>query len=150
MAVFNAAEIVEPLDFKFEAFVPGCNGTIKEPDDSQIARFWADWRKLTVDARRHAEATGKAFSDADGADGDPGEAITALDDTDTAVELHKRNAEIHSALCSGSPSAEEILGLPMRVRTRFYSWLEQEVMNPEAVAGGGNAQVRTLRSAAAG
>jgi hypothetical protein len=149
MGVFDAASIVEPLDFKFEAFVPGCNGTIKEPTDKQIAQFWADLRKLIADTRRHAEETGKALADASG-DEDATEAIAGLDDVGAAVELHRRMAEIHSALCSGSPSEAELLRLPMRIRTPFYGWLQQEVMNPEAVAGGGNAQVRTLRSAAAG
>jgi hypothetical protein len=42
------------------------------------------------------------------------------------------------------------MALPMRIRTIFYRWLQEEVMSPEAVSGGGNAQVTTLRSAAAG
>jgi hypothetical protein len=32
----------------------------------------------------------------------------------------------------------------------FLAWLQREVMSPEAVPGGGKAQVKNLRSVAAG
>jgi len=152
MATFDAAAIVEPLNWTFAAFVPGAEGCITEPDDKQIARFWADLRKLTADTARHAEELSRAHADARTDGGDEHQDRTAADedDVEAAVELHRRTAEIYSALCSGSPSEKEILSLPMRIRIPFYTWLRKEVMDPEAVAGGGKAQVANLRSVAAG
>ena len=66
------------------------------------------------------------------------------------VKLMHDMAETYSALCSGFPSTEEILALPMRRRQGFYTWLMNEVMNPEAGPGAGKAQVMTLPRASAG
>lgn len=148
MAKFTAAGVVEALDWDFRPYVNAA-GTSAEPTDDQIAAFFAELRKITAEARRQIDATGKAVDDLVAAD-DPNAAIAALDDVETVTSLHKRLAETYAALCSGSPSQEEVLGLPMRVRTLYYQWLQKEVTSPEAVPGGGNAQVTTLRSAAAG
>ena len=149
MAKFDAGSVVDPLDYVFEKFAPGCNGRVREPTDLQIAVFFRDLRMITAEARRQIAATGKAVDDLADA-GDPGEAIAALNDTETVLGMHRRLAEAYAALCSGEPSAETLLKLPMRIRTPFYQWLQGEVMNPEAAPGGGSAQVTTLRSAAAG
>jgi hypothetical protein len=149
LAKFNAAGVVEGLDYEFEAFVPGCNGTIREPTDTQITAFLTERQKINAEARRQIEAAGKAI-EAAGESGNPEEAIAALDDTEAALEMHRRTADAYAALCSGAPSAADILRLPMRIRVLFYAWLSKEVMNPEAVPGGGSSQVKTLRSVAAG
>jgi hypothetical protein len=58
--------------------------------------------------------------------------------------------EVYSGLCSGTPTAESIRQLPMRVRNIFFAWVQQEVMSPEPVSPGGNAEVRSLPVGRAG
>jgi hypothetical protein len=138
MAGFNAATVVEALDWDFHPYADA-NGTVQEPTDPQIRAFVDALAKLTESVRD------KLPED----DGEPTAADIALA-LGNAIESHQEMAGIYAALCSGEPSAETLLALPMRIRVVFYSWLQQEVMSPEAAPGGGSAQVTTLRSAAAG
>jgi hypothetical protein len=149
LPAFDAGSVVEPLDYKFEAFVPGCNGRITEPADDQIVKFLTDVKALVTRLHEKAE---KAEEEASVDGRDPAGLVDAIEELDPSVvgEFHQELAGIFAALCSGTPSREAILGLPMRIRVMFYGWLRQEVMNPEAAPGAGNAQVTTLRSAAAG
>ncbi len=144
MAAFDSGTVVEPLDWTFEKHVRGAKGTIKEPNDRQIADYLAAFKKFIAGTK------GKLPEDVDV--NDPAELVAAMDDLDPeiTVQLHEELAGIYAALCSGDPSRELLLKLPPRIRTIFYGWLQQEVMSPEAVPGGGSAQVTTLRSAAAG
>jgi hypothetical protein len=141
---FNAATVVEALDWTFEPFVPGARGQIQEPTDDQIDAYLKSLKDLTASVRD------KVPDVPDGAD--PVDLMAAIDDLDATVvrELTEKMAEICAALCSGAPSQEQILALPPRRRTMFYGWLQQEVMSPEAAPAAGNAQVRNLRSAAGG
>jgi hypothetical protein len=168
MPGFNAATVVEALDWKFDScdgkhdgdcwrgpssgdrpsqctvFVPGAHCVVSEPNDDQITEYMTALKKLTADIRARVPTVGE--------DSDPVDLMTAIDDLEPEIikEMTSRMADICSDLCSGSPSTEQMMMLPPRRRTMFYGWLQQEVLSPEAVPGGGNAQVRTLRSAAAG
>ena len=144
MPAFDSGSVVEALDWSFKAHVKGASGTVREPNDRQIADYLANMKKFV------ASAKGKIPDDVN-AD-DPAELIAAMEELnpDVTVQLHEELAGIYAALCSGEPSKELLLKLPPRIRTVFYGWLQQEVMSPEVVSGGGNAQVQTLRSAAAG
>jgi len=143
MGGFNAGALVEALDFDFNPYVDA-KGTITEPTDGQIATFLNDLQ-ATVERIKHRLPDGV---DTD----DPAEVIAAIDGLDASAitETHQELASVFAALCSGNPSRELLLRVPMRVRSIFYGWLQQEVMSPEAVPGAGNAQVTTLRRAAAG
>jgi hypothetical protein len=159
MAGFNAATVVLPLDWTFEPLVTA-KGTVREPTDDQIVKFLTDVKALV--ARLHEEARQRAANTAEepGTDlvpastvaRDPADLVDAIEELDPSVvgEFHQELAGIFAELCSDSPSRETLLSLPMRIRVLFYAWLRGEVMNPEAAPGGGNAQVTTLRSAAAG
>jgi hypothetical protein len=159
MSAFNAATVVEALDWSFEPMV-AARGTVREPTDDQIVAFLTGVKDLV--ARLHEEARQRAAGSAEapgtdlvpaGAGGrDPADIVDAIEELDPAVVgvFHKELAGIFAALCSDSPSAETLLSLPMRIRVMFYAWLRQEVMSPEAAPGAGNAQVTPLRSAAAG
>lgn len=143
MTGFNAATVVSPLDWDFHPYVKA-KGRIKEPTDDQIAAFLNGLKELTEKVK-HTLPTGVDTSD-------PAEVMTAIDSLDAAsvVEMHKEFAGLFAALCSGNPSRELLLEMPMRVRTVFYGWLQQEVMSPEVESGAGTAPVTTLRPAAAG
>jgi len=143
MGGFNAGALVEALDFDFNPYVDA-KGTITEPTDGQIATFLNDLQ-ATVERIKHRLPDGV---DTD----DPAEVIAAIDGLDASAitDTHQELAGVFAALCSGNPSRELLLRVPMRVRSIFYGWLQQEVMSPEAVPGAGSAQVMTLRRAAAG
>lgn len=144
MPAFDSGTVVEPLAWTFEKHVPGARGVIREPTDEQIAQYLTDVKAMTAKFRDQLPA---------GTDGDdPAELLAAVDDLDPQVVLtvHQELAGIYAALCSGNPSEEVLLKLPLRIRVLFYQWLQGEVMSPEAVPGGGSAQATTLRSPAAG
>jgi hypothetical protein len=145
MSAFSADGIVEPLDWDFTKFCgPEAKGTITEPTDRKIAEFNQamrdEARKLrdTLPAiARNNEITPDNVFD------------TELDvSPDMFEERTKRSAAIYSALCSGHPTGGQIMKLPPRVRAVFYTWLQNEVMNPEAVTGDGTGVVRDLRPVA--
>jgi hypothetical protein len=157
MPAFDAGSVVEPLAWKFRPFLEAA-GTIAEPTDEQIVTFLTDVKALV--ARLHEKARERAATEA-GEPGtdlalpggrDPADLVDAIEELDPSVvgEFHQELAGIFAALCSGEPGKETLLRLPMRIRVLFYSWLREQVMNPEAVPGGGSAQVTTLRPAAAG
>jgi hypothetical protein len=140
---FTAVSVVEPLAFDFSPYT-AASGTIREPTDRQIGDFLKGVKRITKAAQRE---TPKAVPG-----DDPSALLDAIDDLDpeTVVTLMRDMAEVYAELCGGNPSAQQILELPLRVRQAFFAWLQQEVMAPEAAPGGGKAQVRNLRSAAAG
>jgi hypothetical protein len=149
LPAFSAESVVEALDFTFaykigKKKVPGPEGTIEEPSDKQIAAFLNGIKRIT------REAQAKLPDDAPAST--PAELIDAADnlDPEVLVSLMRDMAETYSALCSGFPSTEDIIALPMRRRQGFYVWLQQEVMSPEAAPGAGITQVTHLPRAAAG
>ena len=170
MAGFDAASVVEALDYAFDSckgdhegscwrgseteprpakctvFVPGCHGVVAEPTDRQIAGYLSGIKKLVKDYQGQLPdnlVTGEADA---AALTDAAEEL----DPEVVVRLHGDVAGLFAGLCSGEPSREDILRLPPRIRAFFYRWLQQEVMSPEAAPGGGRTQVKTLRSVAAG
>ena len=78
--------------------------------------------------------------------------LDAMDELDPelVVSLMAQMAQVYADLCSDYPGKDQILGLPMRHRQLFFTWLQSEVMSPEAGPGAGRAQVTQLPRAAAG
>ena len=143
MAGFKAEGVVEPLDYDFRPYVKA-DGTIPEPSDKQIAEFLKALKALAKEVQEDLP------TDIDM--NDPSSLLGALDDLDPEVmeKLTGKMGGIYAALCTNTPTEKQITDLPPRIRTIFYNWLQQEVMNPEAATGGGNAQVTNLRGARAG
>lgn len=153
MPAFDAGSVVEPLTWNFASLKdPGGkpyvdkSGVVREPTDRQLADYLAGIKKLLKDFR------GKLPDDLMSGTASPAELTSAVDDLDpeTVTEFHAALAGVVAELCSGSPSTEDLLKLPIRIRSVFYTWLQQEVMAPEAAPGGGKAQVTRLPSRAAG
>jgi hypothetical protein len=143
VAGFKAEGVVEALDYDLKPYVNAA-GTIPEPTDTQIAEFLTGIKAVFKEAEKDLP------TDLDTED--PGVLLGAIDALDPTAQIKAMGemAKVYAGLCSNTPSAEEITQLPMRVRTIFFNWLQQEVMAPEAATGGGNAQVSTLRTARAG
>jgi hypothetical protein len=174
MAAFNAASIVEPLDYDFTGMALAPNnireladvrGVIPEPSSVQVRRFMqASARELQRIQREAADAAGKAgqgtgepAEDAEGADadigaGDVADAIELLAGADERAgeAARKRDAANVSKLCSGEISAETLMKLPFRIYRGFGKWLWEEITDPEAVTGAGKPHLQIARSPAAG
>lgn len=167
MAGFSAGDVVEALDWKFSNLSPpvrgleDAEGTIPEPTSLQVERFFTANRKEMLRARQEGRELGIVRDD----DDEDEESLTpaqrrarlealleALSKIDPArsAAARKRNAQILADLCSGTPSAAQLLLLPHRVYGEFVRWVTGEVLNPEASAAGGTAQVTPLRSVAGG
>jgi hypothetical protein len=145
MPQFDADAVVEGLECKLKPYAD-FEETIPEPSDRQIGEFLKGLKELMSGALK----TMGIEEDVDLTD--PGQMMTALDqlEPDKFVEVQDTMASLHAALCSGRPSKEQILLVPMRRRNLFYQWLQGEVMSPEAAPGGGSARVTVLPSRAAG
>ncbi|HYK70427.1 MAG TPA: hypothetical protein VEV45_20955 [Streptosporangiaceae bacterium] len=159
MPTFDAGAVVESLDWDFTGKQPnghiapgwpkalaGAKGAIPEPSDAAIGRFLDDLKKLYEAAQKE----GLAGEDIDTAS--PAEMLDALSSItgDKFVAFMADTAGIFSALCSEQPSKEQLLLLPMRMRVKFFTWVQNEVVNPEAGTGAGNGVVKSLPSARAG
>jgi hypothetical protein len=165
MATFNAGDVVEPLDWDFtgrdkDGHVPKgwprelstAKGTIKEPSDQAIGVFLEDVRNLSTDAARLDAQTRKMIDDLSSKDQDPDKFAAALKElpVTSMMTMMEGMAEAFSKLCSGHPTKNQIMALPLRVRVAFFNWMQQEVVNPEAGSGGGIAPVISLPAAAGG
>lgn len=146
MAGFDAGNVVEPLDYSLRPHVDKA-GTIREPNDRQIADYLAGYQQMIKDYRGQLPDELVA-----GGNPDVGAVLDAATELDAEiiVRLNAEVAALVAGLCSGDPSKDDILGLPPRIRGMFCAWVQKEVMSPEAVPGGGKAQVKNLRSVAAG
>jgi len=136
MAGFNAATVVEPLDYDFRTKEnpKAIHGVIKEPNDRQIADYMAGVKKLVKTLQSDLPDALQTGSD------DLTALFMAVDDLDPEiiVKFHDEMAGLFAALCSGEPSKEDLLTLPIRIRVVFYGWLQQEVMSPEVAPGAGS------------
>lgn len=163
MATFNAASILEPLDYDFTALANHPNnireladakGTTPEPTSERVQAFLQASAREMQRLRREARA---AVADAETGKDDPaGDAsdaeLAAVAGTDAkrGTEARKREAAMYSRLCSGDPSAATLLKLPHRHMAAWCGWLLKEVMDPEAVTGDGTPHLQMVRSPAAG
>ena len=144
MPQFDAAGIVEGLECKLKPFAD-FEGVIPEPTDRQIGDFLAGLKKTFAAAR---ESLGGLAGDADLTDSEQLMAAVDALDPEKYVQFQEQMAGLHAGLCSGAPSAAQILQVPLRRRQLFYQWLQGEVMSPEAATPGGNGQVTILPRAA--
>lgn len=143
---FEAAGVVKPLDYDFNPYVDD-KGTIPEPTDVAISKYMKGLQAVMK------EITGKVdIAGLEDAANDPGKFLAAIEsvDADLVMKQLGKMSRLYADLCSGTPSMESLDALPRRVRLKFFQWLSQEVMSPEAETGAGNAQVLNLPSAATG
>lgn len=137
MAGFNAETVVEPLeyDFRTRENPKGRHGIVREPTDRLIAEYLSGVKELAKKLKGDLPAAITA-----GGDIDVGLMLQSIDDLDpeVVVDFHANMAGLFSKLCSGEPTKEDILAVPIRIRVMFYAWLQREVMSPEAAPGGGS------------
>lgn len=117
----DMGEELEELSYDFTKYVPDCSGTIPEPSTLQIERFQRAVRSALAPAL-------SAIEDAK----DPVKRQAAIqhalsapsdDDEKAAKKAHKDMLTSCAALCSNSPTVEQITGLPYRGQQIFVGWL---------------------------
>lgn len=150
MPKFDAGASVETLEWDFTTIpdwpkngtLAKAHGTIREPSDAMIGAFLDGMKQLYTDA--------KAFGIDLPEDADPMEITAAIDAVtgDDFVKLMATLVSLYADLCGGSPTTEMIGALPLRARIKFFGWLVEEVVRPEAGSGDG-AQVVNIQSRAA-
>jgi len=147
MPTFDAGTVVEALDWDFHAAGVKAKGTIPEPSDAQIGAFLDAVKNLYTKAK----GSGLAVDTGDG-NLTPEQMLDALAGVtgEAYVEFMASLAEIFATLCSDKPTKANLLALPMRVRVKFFAWVQEEVVSPEAGTGAGTVALRTVPPAVAG
>lgn len=154
MAGFDAASAVAPMDWDFSKFGGG-SGTVPEPSDVEIERFMRKYQILTTQVLRSANVrTNKQVDElleqwAEEDDPDnPRQVFSVqqsieimkqvdLSGAEVAPEISEAMLGLILTITKGSPSREQLLVLPNRVRGAFYGWLIGELTNPDfSVAAG--------------
>lgn len=155
MASFNVGDVIDPLDYDFTVLakkygvteLAGVKGTVPEPTDDQIIRFG----RAMIAHEQRRRAMDPQLSLPEDATGDQYlEAAAKYAEAIAAEGLSRAEAEIFAELCSGKPTADQLMLMPPRARQGFYKYLRDEVLSPEAGAGDGNAEVVTLPTRVAG
>lgn len=157
---FNAAAVVEPLDYDFNPYA-NIKGTITEPSDAAVNRFLKRWWKMTEEVQRLAMArvieqtTGAAPTDdelkelaakAPKTVGEALDAMTALDGQDENGKsdgelLADRMCTLIEELSAGSLKTDQLLQVPYRPRAAFIGWLVGELVNQEKGTAGSSSSL---------
>jgi hypothetical protein len=139
MPQFDVNGIVEGLECNLKPHAD-FEGLIPEPTDRQVGEFLAGLKDAMRESREKAATRQEVDVN------DPEQVARAVDEMDPEefVRTAEVMASLYSALCSGTPTKEQILSVPRRARLAFYRWVQGEVLNPEAVTPAGKTQDVTL------
>lgn len=125
---FDAGTVVEPLDWDFTKY-DGGKGTVPEPTDKMIETFFRDIAKAAAEM-----FTTLGIDKDEAAAADPVTVIETVAATDIETPLTTKMFDAMfkatAKLCSNQPSLAQLKKLPMRVRSRFVTWLIGE-LSPE-------------------
>lgn len=121
------AGVYGTLRYDFKKF-GGVQGVIPDPSDEQIETFMRNMRD-----------TAKEFGQDESVDPDSmsAEELQELMEDEAALQIKEAQVKISGLvgdLCSSSPSADELLALPLRVRQGFMRWLQGKLLDPESEA----------------
>jgi hypothetical protein len=119
MAGFNASKAVDKMEWDFRPYVDA-KGVIPEPTDEQLARFQKEQARLGAQALEDSELSAEEYLKKQ-----------AEIDEEVLLKNVRETAELFAAICSNTPSVEEIMKLPMRQRSAFYGWV-RESLTPKA------------------
>lgn len=128
MTSFKASDALEPLEYDFKPYADA-KGTVPEPTDDQVARFYAD------QARNLESALGEErLADVDMEDPVAvGRLLQSLNADDYGA-MYDQLLDTHAAVCSDQPTREEVAALPFRLRRAWYGmvqgWLRPESSRP--------------------
>lgn len=116
------------LRYDFKKF-GGTQGIIPDPSDKMIEDFMRGLRDA-------AKEFGAEDVDTDAMTPEQLQDLMDDDENLKIEEAQRKIAELLGELTQGSPSAEQLLALPFRVRQGFMRWIQGKLMDPEASAVG--------------
>lgn len=119
---FDARTAVDPLDYTLEPYVEGATGTVPEPTDAALERYFRTLREIVVEA-------GISELPEDASDAQVARVFVKLPD-DAIETMAEKTREAVIELCQGSPSREQIKALPARPKRAFIDWLTSQLGNP--------------------
>lgn len=148
MTKFNAAEVVEALEFDFTAF-NGPQGVIPEPSTKAINQFFKTVKGVMKDTRQMRALLEDAGGDLDKVDADKASAVmlAAMEDDSLTDTMQVIMVDAVAQLCGnsqneegawddkGTPTRQQIFDLPFRVQQAFTQWLVSEI-SPKKEASG--------------
>jgi hypothetical protein len=126
---FSAKTIgVNGLRYDFRDWLggDGPQGLIPEPSDKMLEAYFDRVRELAKEADIDEEEL-DGLSDAE---------VAERTSEVNFGELQENMAEAIGNLCQDSPSKDDLLRLPFRIRQVFVKWLLKELNDPELQAGG--------------
>lgn len=143
MPSFNASTVVEPMDYDFTKF-GGRKADIPEPDETQVLTMYSEMDALVKEIAAEFVELPKNPSATDLV-----ESLNQLTMSESYKPMLDGMTRIYSALCSNTPSVEELQQLPPRIRALFFQWVAKQ-MRPELDAADTKTPQRPLRIAQGG
>lgn len=155
---FTAENAVVSLDWDFTKYAgPNAKGVTPEPSYEALTKFLTSYNNLVEATKRVAiariekeraelknQTAGEraAFLErwaamtweegADELDRETAEAMNRAESTSLTEGFARRAAELVEELSQGSPTADQIMALPGRVRTAYFGYLTGVLGDPEA------------------
>lgn len=112
---------LDELRYDFTKYQEGVAGVIPEPTSDQVETFLEVLRQVMPTS---TDENGKTVLD-----------LAALSERFGADDSEDIEALLNgavAALCSNTPTAEQIGALPHRIKQRFYGWVLGTFLSPEA------------------
>lgn len=121
MAGFDAGAALEPLNWTLKPYVDA-EGVLPEPSQDVLDRFRRTMRGIT----------GQALDDEGEIDREKLDQMVKDAGSDEAFDakLAQQMIDCYADVCQGSPSREQIVGLPATVRAAFYQWVNASLLDP--------------------
>lgn len=116
------------LRYDFKAY-GGVQGIIPDPSDTKIEEFMRGMRDA-------AQEFSTEEVDVDNLTAEELQELMADDSNLRIKDAQDTMMGLLGELCDGSPSKEQLLALPLRVRMRFTRWLQEKLLDPESDAAG--------------
>lgn len=120
------AGVFGSLRYNFTAF-GGVAGIIPDPSDELLDAFNKGYRDLLKEYG--VTEDGEEIEDSEVPDLDE---LEKRADKPTFVQQQQDVVKLIAELCQDSPSEEQIMKLPFRVRQKFVVWLQRQLVSPEA------------------
>ena len=143
MTGFDAGAIVAPMDYDFTKF-GGRKADIPEPDEGTVVQMYSE-----MDALLKSIAGEFVSLPENPSAQDLVESLNQLTMSESYAPMLKGMTEIYSRLCGNSPSVDELLLIPPRIRALFFQWVAKQ-MRPELDAVDTKIAPRNLRIARGG
>lgn len=149
---FKAEDAVPKLEWDFTAYVSGAKGVSPEPSTDALLEFNLSMRALAEAELRvkksmvlmetdklnerskeekQAEVERWASLDFEGGSIEVLAELAQFVSVEEGVRLARRQAELVAKLLQDCPTADQIMGLPMRIRTAYMGWVAGQLMDPE-------------------